>query len=113
LSYLAALYRKWEIERFGTPDVNGFMRGKVESALGTLELFVVCVLIGYTLNYMIALDKKEFHKYPLVNYWMIIDCFLMITSIFYTYLSQQFMINNEITRNIYSLYFLQRQEIEN
>ena len=110
-AYLSALYRKWEIERFGKPDINGLMRGKVESILATLELFIVCVVVGYTLNYMSTLDEKEFHEHPLVNYWMIIDCLIMITSILYSYLSQQFMINNEITRNVSSLYFLQRKHI--
>lgn len=86
-AYIAAIYRKWEIEHHGVPDINGIPRGKIESVLATIEMFIVCVVLGYTINYMSSLDYDHFHEEPLVHYWAIVDCMIMLCSIFYNYLS--------------------------
>jgi len=82
-AYISSLYRKWEIEHHGKPDINGIMRGKVESMLSTVEMFIICVLSGYTLNYLFAFTYEEFHAIPIIHYWVIVDCLLMFISMGY------------------------------
>ena len=55
-SYTCSIFRTYDIERNGQMDVNGIYRAKRETFLGTVEVFVDCIIFGYTFNYMIGSD---------------------------------------------------------
>lgn len=44
------------------------------------------------------------HNLPLLNYWLIIDMFIMFLTLPYSYISKYMMLNGEITKNIFTLY---------
>ena len=50
------------------------------------------------------------HPYP--HLWIILDCLLMFLTLGYVYMTQLMKVYGEITKNLFSLYFLQTQEIE-
>jgi hypothetical protein len=52
LSYFFSFYRKYSIDKKGKPDINGVMRGKLESFLGTFEILFASMITGYSLNYL-------------------------------------------------------------
>ena len=54
-SYVASVFRKWEIEKYGQVDVNGVLRAQKESFLSTIEIFAGCLITGYTINYFVHL----------------------------------------------------------
>jgi hypothetical protein len=59
-AYTAGVFRKWEVEKYGKLDVNGVYRAQKESLLSTIEIFVDCIIFGYTLNYLFSLSNDEF-----------------------------------------------------
>jgi len=64
LSYMVSFYRKYSIDKRGKPDINGVLRGKCESLLGTLEILFASVCLGYTINYLMNMSAEgwiEFH----------------------------------------------------
>jgi len=106
LSYFISFFRKWEIKYHGKTDLNGIIRGKVESLMGTIEVLVSSVICGYLMNYLIGLDHMQFHDQAFFHYWLIIDCTLMFTALGYVYLSKVLQTKGEITKNIFTLSFL-------
>ena len=79
LSYIIGIYRKYEIENFGKPDVNGVFRAKKETFLRNLEILIDCILVGWITKHLVMLDDNEMHKYAYYSYWMTIECILMLT----------------------------------
>lgn len=54
-AYCTGIYRNWEIEHYGKLDINGILRAKTESMLSTFEIFLDCIIFGYSANYMFGL----------------------------------------------------------
>ena len=106
-SYGAGIFRSWEIEHYGHMDVNGVMRAQKESFLSTIEIFIDCLIMGYSLNYLNNLTPEEFNSLPYIHIWIIIDCCLMFLTLAFVYLTQKMIRKSEITKNIYSLVFIQ------
>jgi len=106
-AYLSGVFRKWEVENYGIADVNGVFRGQKESMMSTFEIFCDCIIFGYSLNHLFKLSAEEFNANATMNFWIMIDCILMFCTIGYVYLTQFMMIHTEITKNIYTLYFIQ------
>lgn len=107
LAYAVANFRKWELKTRGQVDLNGVLRGKVESQLSIMLILCRCLFIGYIIHYLTSLTQQEFHSKAYIYYWMIIDCTIMLLVLGYVNLSQSLFIESDITKNIYSLYFLQ------
>ena len=107
MSYLLAIYRKWEIAHHGKINVNGVLRGANESGLSIVMVLVDSILFGYVINFLSNLPGEDWHKDPFFIYWVIIDCTIMFLQIGFVYLGQFLVIQSDITKNIYTLYFLQ------
>ena len=84
-SYVCTFYRKNEIQLRGVPDINGILRAKNESILGTIEIFIDCMFFGYVIKYLV--ETETIHNHPFYFYWIIIDCLIMFFSLAYNYLS--------------------------
>lgn len=52
-SYIAGIFRQWEINRYGKVDINGVFRAKKESFLSTVEIFIDCIIFGFSINHML------------------------------------------------------------
>ena len=105
-------FRKWEIQRYGVMDINGIYRAPKEYILQTVEIFIDCMIFGFSINHII--DNKEFlHDEPYINYWIITDCILMFITLAYTYVGTKWLIFSEIKKNIFTLFFVQSKIIKN
>jgi hypothetical protein len=111
-AYFSGIFRNWEIKHFGKIDVNGVARAQVETFLKTIEVFIDCIIFGYTMNHIFSMTWVEFQAYPYVHFWIIIDFMIMFLTLGYVYMTKLILINSEITKNIYSLHFLQEEQIE-
>lgn len=111
-SYLAGVFRNYDIGKNGRIDINGVLRAPRESLLASLEIFFDCILFGYTIKLMLDQDIDDFHYNAYQTYWLIIDMIIMFCTQPYIVMCQKFQVKSEITKNIYSLYFLQVKKLE-
>ena len=91
------------------------MRGKTESLLGTMEILIASMTMGYTINYLVSMNADnwiQFHDQALFHYWMVVDTLLMLMTIAYTYTAKYLQINGELMNNFYSLIFIQKRVME-
>jgi len=113
MSYCFGLYRDWEIEMKGKPNKWGIEQAPIETILRFFEIifdFGLFVWIGFTL--FSDETTEQFHNMPLINYWLIIDMFIMFLTLPYTYLSKFMMLNGEITKNVFTLYQVQKKKLK-
>lgn len=106
-SYACAFYRKNDIYKNGKYDINGIKRAVNESKLGSIQFFIVCIIIGFTVNFFLDADTiEEFHdqKHSVQNYWIVIDTIVMFLSQTYISTSLYMRIEGEINKNLYTLY---------
>lgn len=57
-AYISTLFRAWEIDHHGKMDVNGIIRGPKESILKSFEVFVDCLIVGYSAHFILTLDDE-------------------------------------------------------
>ena len=105
-AYCSHLFRVWEIENYGMVDINGVSRAKKESALKTLEVFIDCLIFGFTFNHFFSMTYEQFQAHPYVHFWIITDFTVMFLTLGFVYMTRLMIINSELTKNIYSLHFL-------
>jgi len=58
-SYLAGIFRNWEIARYGKTDMNGIMRAPKETLLSTLQIFVDCILFGWSIYHLKMMSDQN------------------------------------------------------
>jgi len=78
-TYLAGIFRRYEIRRAGQPDVHGVMSAKWESHMRTVQVLVDWFQFGYILKHMLELDTADFEAQPYYSYWILVDCVIMFT----------------------------------
>ena len=109
-SYIVSLYRKYEIKKFGVPDVNGILRAKNEYVLRNIQVFIECMIIGYVIKYLIETDEK-LHGNPFFYYWIILDSIVMIFGLLFNYLNQLMRTEGEVVKNIFTLHYVQNNKL--
>lgn len=65
--------------------------------------------MGYAMSYVFSLTQEEFEHDLYALIWIIIDCLTTLLLFVYINMTSKAMLEGEITRNIASLYFLQRK----
>ena len=76
--YIAGIFRKYELKRYGTPDIHGIIRAKWESYLRTSEVVIDWFAFGYVLKHMIEISQEEFQNQIYYSYWIFIDSILIL-----------------------------------
>ena len=105
--FFTQIYRKHEIKQKGEFDINGVKRAKVETILKTVQVFFDCILVGFAVNFLIEYGWSFIQAAPFANYFLIFDLIMTITTLGYIYFSQIMIIQSEITKNIYTLSYMQ------
>lgn len=59
-AYFSGIFRDWEIKHYGKLDINGVARAQKETFLKTLEVFIDCMIFGYTMNHIMTMSWKDF-----------------------------------------------------
>ena len=106
LSTCAAFFRKYDIQNNAKVDINGLKRAPRESFLSMIQVFFNCILFGYVAKLMSDQNADDFHHQAYVTYWIMIDIIIMFFTNPYIVLCQKFQVDSEITKNIYTLFFV-------
>ena len=62
IAYIFDIFRKYEIKKAGKPDINGVIRAPIESVLQSLEIFVSCILFGFTIKNLLGVSTENLHR---------------------------------------------------
>mmetsp|Transcript_8499 Transcript_8499/g.14296 ORF Transcript_8499/g.14296 Transcript_8499/m.14296 type:complete len:728 (+) Transcript_8499:520-2703(+) len=111
ISYLFNIYRNNELSRRGVPNSRGVMTAPVESKLRYVEIFMDILIFAYVILHIVSLSQEQIHDMPLLNYIIIVDMIIMFFTLPYVYFSQFIMVEGEITKNIFTLYQVQRKKL--
>jgi hypothetical protein len=96
----------WDIYKNGKIDINGIKRAPVETLVGNIQFFVVCLLLGFAIKHFMIVNDFHALNQVFTNYWILIDLMIMFLYQTYISLSLYMKVNGEIIKNIYSLYFI-------
>ena len=114
-SYIVAFYRARDIERNGQIDINGVKRAPTELFIGNIQFFIACIIIGFTINFFLDNETKEIfnnEELALQHYWIIIDVAIIFLAQAYISTSLYMKVSGEVVKNLYSLYFLQKNILQ-
>jgi len=107
LSFAASVFRDWEIKTNGRPDVNGVMRGPIETMFMNFEQFVDCILFGYIIKHYIELVESGLNNNEsFYIFWIICDCMIMFFTLPYNYLTNFLIKTDKVIKNIYSMFYI-------
>lgn len=112
LSYLFGIFRNYDIDKNGKKNKRGIESAPRESALRIIEIVVDMGISVWILVVMLSQDSKTFNSLPLLNFWIMCDMIIMMITLPYTYISKFMMINGEITKNIFTLYQVQKRKLK-
>lgn len=59
-AYFSGIFRVWEIKNYGKVDINGVARAQKETLLKTFEIFIDCLIFGWTMNHIFSMTWVEF-----------------------------------------------------
>jgi hypothetical protein len=51
LGYAIEYFRSYDIYKNGKIDINGIKRAPIETLVGNIQFFVVCLLLGFTVKH--------------------------------------------------------------
>lgn len=111
-SYLSMLYRRREIRLYGMPDVNGVLRGQLESYLTSVSVLLSCLIIGFIGNIIVRMPAEEIQASSGFYYWVMIDMILMPTLHGFFYHSMVLQLKEMVYENLNTLIFVQKRIIK-
>tara|TARA_B110000285_G_scaffold149011_1_gene166330 strand:- start:1029 stop:2306 length:1278 start_codon:yes stop_codon:yes gene_type:complete len=111
VSYLFSLYRSWELKTKGVTNSYGIETAPCESYMRYFEIFVDFIIFGAVIFYASQLSVDEFNEQPFLTYWISFDIIIMFFTLPYTKLCQIIMLNDEVTKNIFTIYQVQRKQL--
>ena len=107
--YLLEIFRQYDIEKNGQLDAYGVPRAKTESLLGSLHYFVICLILGYAFKTIMGMDDHIFKQLSFALLWIVVDAMIMLFTRLYIALALYLKISGEVTKNIYTVHFLQKR----
>jgi hypothetical protein len=110
-SYLFSLYRSWELKTKGETNSYGIETAPCESYMRYFEIFVDFIIFGAVIFYASQLSVEEYNEQPFLTYWISFDIIIMFFTLPYTKLCQIIMLNDEVTKNIFTIYQVQRKQL--
>lgn len=84
-------------------------RAKTESKIEFVQIFFACLLTGYTIKFLTGLDEQQKLTLGFACTWMCVDCGLVAFTRVYIQNAMYLKKQGEITKNLYTLYFLQQR----
>ena len=103
-SYVGHYFRLHDIKLNGKPDVNGVYTAKKEAIFQNIEIFVICMLVGFTIKHLIDMEQESFHIEGVHTYFLILNSTITFFTKAYIYFGQMMKVSGEITKNIYTLF---------
>lgn len=104
--------RDKEIKEKGKANKYGVESASCESILRIIEILVDFTIFGATIYFVATLTPDQYHNMPFCIYWLIVDMVIMFFTLPYTMLAQYILILGDITKNIYTLYQIQKTKLK-
>jgi len=111
-SYLFGIFREYDLKHNGSKNKNGIESAPREKNLRYFEIVADFTISIWILVAMLTKTTEEFNSLPFLNFWIMIDMIIMMITLPYTFLSKFMMINGEITKNIFTLYQVQKKKLK-
>jgi hypothetical protein len=83
----------------------------LESKLRIVEIFFDVLVFVLTISHILSMNEDQLQDMPFLNLWLIIDTVIMFLTLPYTFFSQFVMVEGEITKNLFTLYQVQRSKL--
>lgn len=112
MAYSFGLFRDYELKNKGSANKHGVESAPIESILRWVEILVDFTIFGGVIFYVLTLTTLQRHNLPFCIYWLLVDMVIMFFTLPYTKLAQYIQINGEITKNIYTLYQIQKTKLK-
>jgi len=111
MSYLFGIFRNYELKKSGQPNKYGIEQAPCESRLRFIEIAVDFIIFALIIIHMIKMPKDHLYTVPLLTYWILVDMIIMFLTLPYVYVSQLIMLSGEVTKNIFTVYQVQRRKL--
>lgn len=113
VSYMFGIFREHDLQKNGKKNPkNGIEFAQRESYLRGFEIIFDLGIFIWATIYIIGLTNEEFNSLPFLNFWIMIDMIIMMFTLPYTVLSKYMMQSGEITKNIFTLYQVQKKKLK-
>ena len=104
VSYLFSQYRAWELKSKGTTNSYGIETAPCETYMRYFEIFADFIIFGALIFNASQWTTQEYNQQPFLTYWIVFDVIIMFFTLPYTKLCQIIMLNDEVTKNIFTIY---------
>jgi hypothetical protein len=111
MSYFFGMFRSWELKNKGTPNNYGIETAPCEKILRFIEIIVDLVIFVFVIFHLSDMTPEQRNNIPFLHLWIIIDNIIMFFTLPYTILTQVVMVAGEITKNVFTLYQVQRRKL--
>jgi len=112
-SYCSGIFKAWELKTRGVANEKGIETAKYGSILYWIEIGIdVLVIILVIIHFAQMGDMSLMHDLPLLNYWILFDTVIMFLTLPYMALAKHLIVKGEITKNIFTLYQVQRRKLK-
>lgn len=111
-SYLFGIFREYDLQHNGEKNKHGIESAPREKRMRVLEVIVDVTISIWILVSMLSQTNEQFNSLPFLNFWIMIDMVIMLITLPYIYMSKFMMINGEITKNIFTLYQVQKKKLK-
>mmetsp|Transcript_39558 Transcript_39558/g.60445 ORF Transcript_39558/g.60445 Transcript_39558/m.60445 type:complete len:423 (-) Transcript_39558:1026-2294(-) len=111
MSYLFGIFRNYELKKVGQPNKYGIDSAPIESKLRFIEVAIDFLIFALIILHMVSMTSDQMHDVPLLSYWILVDMIIMFLTLPYVYISQLIMLSGEVTKNIFTLYQVQRRKL--
>ena len=111
MSYSFGMYRDHELKKYGVPNKYGITTAPCESRMRYVEVIVDFLIFIFVYIHILSLSLEVENDMPFLNFWILIDCIIMFLTLPYTYMSKLMMITGEVTKNIFTLFQVQKLKL--
>lgn len=111
-SYLFGIFREYDLKHNGQKNKLGLEQAPRETLLRYIEICTDLAISIWILAVMFSQSNEKFNSLPFLNFWIMVDMIIMITTLPYTFMSKFMMINGELTKNIFTLYQVQKRKLK-
>lgn len=112
-SYCSGIFKDWELKTRGEVNEKGIETAKIGSILYWVEIVVDIIIIILIVIHLGQMDSQTMHDLPLLNYWILFDTVIMFLTLPYMALAKILILKGEITKNIFTLYQVQKKKLKN
>jgi len=112
-SYCSGIFKAWELKTRGVTNEKGIETAKIGNILYWVEIGIDFIIIIFVIIHFAQIANTGLmHDLPLLNYWILLDTVIMFLTLPYTAVAKHLIVKGEITKNIFTMYQVQRRKLK-